>query len=212
MAEIIPAINVLDFNVLKERVRIAEQSACFIHIDVADGSFTPHAVWHNPAELRNFQSIAKLEIHLMVSNPDEQITNWLIPEVARIITHAEVARDPQNIIDQCHSKHIEAGISICPDTSWEELALFFGHADILQLLAVTPGPSGQVFDLRTIEKIKNLKRVAPQMPLEIDGGIKIGVAHDCALAGADFLVVGSALFGEGVKFSGAFKRLTEDVA
>ncbi|MEK7150592.1 MAG: hypothetical protein AAB783_00110 [Patescibacteria group bacterium] len=209
--EIVPAINVSDFSVLKERIHIAQESAHIIHIDVADGSFTPHAVWNSPQDLQGFQSNVKLEIHLMVANPDEQISQWLIREVSRVIVHAEVSRDPQNIIQQCHAAHIEVGISICPDTSWEKLTPFVGSADMLQLLAVMPGPSGQKFDARTIDKLKNLRQIAPDMLLEVDGGIKVGVARQCQLAGANLLVAGSALFGDGVDFKEAFIKLNKDV-
>ncbi len=209
--EIVPAINVSDFSVLKERIHLAQESARIIHIDVADGSFTPHAVWNNSRDLQGFQSNAKLEVHLMVANPDEQISEWLTREVSRVIVHAEASRDPQNIIEKCQAAHIEAGISICPDTSWEELIPFVGRADMLQLLAVMPGPSGQEFDIRTIDKLINLRKLAPDILIEVDGGVKVGVARQCQLAGADLLVAGSALFGEGVDFKEAFIKLSKDV-
>jgi ribulose-phosphate 3-epimerase len=207
-----PVVNVLDFKELERRIRLSERHSQWVHIDVADGTFTPHAVWHNAQELHGFQTTAAIEIHLMVARPEEKIVEWFMPEVARIIFHIEAARDAAGIIQKTHEAHIESGVAICPDTSWEALLPFVGEADLFQTLAVMPGPSGQAFDRRILEKLKHLRKIAKGTLLEVDGGVHAGIARECRDAGANIIVAGSALFGEGIDFDAAFLKLSDDVA
>lgn len=213
MIEIVPAINVADFTEVVRRIRIAEHVARTVHIDVADGTFTPQAMWHRAEDLKNFQTPLAVEIHLMITSPEEKIAAWFLPAVSRIIFHVEAARDSGKLIESCHAAKKQAGVAIRPDTSWELLLPFARSADLLQTLAVNPGPSGQTFDPQTLEKIKNLRTTAPDAVIEVDGGLGApGVARACRDAGATLLVEGAALFGDGVVFNEAFSRLEQDVA
>ncbi len=212
MAEIVPAINVESFEEVVRRIRIAELHMRWVHIDVADGSFTPRAVWHNAEELKNFQTPLFIEIHFMVDEPEEKIAPWLLTPAKKIIFHIESARDVDRVIDDIHGARKEAALAVRPDTSWEALVPYAGRVDMLQTLAVPPGPSGQEFDPRTIEKIKNLRARFPKTPIEVDGGVRVGVARACADAGADFIVVGSSLFSPESKFQEKLKALRDDIA
>lgn len=213
MTEIIPAINVRGFKEVAQRIRVCEGHVRAVHIDVADGTFTPKAVWHNAEDLRGFKTPLIIEIHLMVENLEEKMHAWFIPEVRRIIFHHEVARDTKELIDFCHSARKEAGVAICPDTPWEVLMPSVGQADILQMLAVAPGPSGQPFDRRVLDKIRNLRAYAPaSMLLEVDGGIKPGIAKECRDTGANFLVAGSTLFNRERSFKQSLRLLNDDLA
>lgn len=211
MAEIIPVVNVTNFAQLEERIRIAEKFARWIHIDVADGTFTKVILWHNARELKNFKSSAKLEIHLMAANPEEKISEWLAPNISRVIFHYETAIDADGIIERTHKADIESGIAICRGISPDVLLPFVGKADLFQTLAVTPGPSGQEFDPVTIDKIKRLRVLAPRVPIEVDGGIKVGVVRECVRAGAMFLAAGHALFSESGSFEENMQKLVHDI-
>jgi ribulose-phosphate 3-epimerase len=211
MAEIIPSINVTDFAHLEERIRIAEKSAGWVHIDVTDGTFTKVVLWHNAQELQDFKSSAKIEVHLMIANPEEKLSEWLMPNISRIIFHAEAAIDADGIIERTHKAHIESGIAICRGTSPDVLLPFIGKADLFQTLAVTPGPSGQEFDPMIIEKIKRLHAMAPRIPIEVDGGIKVGIAKECVHAGATFLTAEHALFNDTGTFEENMKKLSHDI-
>jgi ribulose-phosphate 3-epimerase len=212
MTEIVPAINVRTFAEVTERIRTAEKHARWIHIDVADGSWTPDAVWHNAKDFLNFSSPASIEIHLMVADPMVQMLEWLKTPMARMIFHIETAEDPRRMIGLLRDAGKEAGLAVSPLTAPDRLLPYTDDVQLLQLLAVSPGPSGQGFDQRTLEKIAFLRERAPHVPVEVDGGIKEGVAKACAHAGAAYLVAGSALFSTSLPFGEAFERLRGDVA
>src|SRR3989344_6512661 len=211
MAEIIPAINVEDFAEVKRRIALVADRARIAHIDVADGTFTQSIVWQNAADLVAYAPPIALEIHFMVASPEKKIDAWFLPAVRRIIFHAEAAADSARLIERCHNAHTEAGVAIRPDTPCDVLYPFLDSADLLQILAVIPGPSGQAFDARMLEKIAVLRARAPKKIIEIDGGIKAGIARSCAFAGADLIVAGSALFGHGIDFNKTVFEFSDDI-
>ncbi len=212
MTEIVPAINVRTFAEVEKQIRIAEKYARWIHVDVADGSFTPDAVWHDARDLLNFTSSASIEIHLMVTDPMSKIIEWLKTPMARLIFHIETTDDPRGIIRMLREAGVEAGLAIAPQTAPDILLPYADDVQLFQTLAVSPGPAGQSFDKNTLEKIAFLRAHAPNVPIEVDGGIKEGVAKSCAHAGASFVVVGSALFLGDSTFGESFEKLQRDVA
>ena len=210
MVEILPSINFSTFEEVKKYIRLVEPYVTWVHIDVADGTFTPHAVWHDAADLKDFTTPLKIEIHFMVMEPEKKIFDWLLPNISRIIFHQEATREADSLIERCHEAKLEVGVAIRPDTSWEALKPFIGKADLLQVLAVMPGSSGQEFYPDMFEKIKNLYSFATTMPIEVDGGIKVGVARECVQAGATHLVAGAQLFSSGMPFEEALRALQAD--
>lgn len=212
MTEIVPAINVRTFTEVEARIRAVENHARWIHIDVADGSWTPEAVWHDAKDFLDFTSPASIEIHLMVTDPMTKIIEWLKTPMARLIFHIEAAEDPRRMIRMLREAGKEAGLAILPPTMPDLLLSYADDVQLFQILAVSPGPSGQSFDQHTLQKIAFLHERAPLVPIEVDGGIKEGVAKACAHAGAAYLVAGSALFGGPLPFDQAFERLRGDVA
>ncbi|MEK7631024.1 MAG: hypothetical protein AAB417_03295 [Patescibacteria group bacterium] len=211
MTEIVPAINVRTFAEVKERIRTAEKYARWVHIDVADGTWTPDTVWHDAKEFFGFTSPVSIEIHLMVTNPMAKMVEWLKTPMARLIFHIEEAEDPRRMIRMIRDAGKEAGLAVAPPTAPDLLLPYADDVQLFQILAVSPGPSGQGFDQKTLEKIAFLRERAPHLPIEVDGGIKIGIAKTCAHAGASYLVAGSALFAGDLPFVESFERLRGDV-
>ena len=195
MVEIIPAINAKTWEEARDKIRRVEHYTKWIHLDVADGTFTKNTLWHNPLDLVGFETVAKLEIHLMEDHPEERFEAWLLPQVKRIIVHEEVVHDFDFIVSECHREKVEAGIAIAPDTSWTRLKPYIGKADLLQVLAVHPGLAGQEFQAHNYSKIKHLRALCPDCKIEVDGGVKLGVARLAAEAGADILAAASSVFG-----------------
>lgn len=210
MIEIIPAINVDNFEEATRRIKLASEVCSMVHIDIADGTFTPHPTWFNPSDLAHFESPVQIEMHFMVKDPELKLQPWLLPNVQRVLFHIESTKSPEIVLDQCRKASKEVGLCMRTGTNWQELVPFIGRVDCMQTLAVMPGPSGQSFTQETLEVLKELRFLAPSMPLEVDGGIRVGVARSCALAGATRLVAGSALFGEGIDFKEAFHALKDD--
>lgn len=194
MAEIIPVINTETFEEVKRKVVMLEPHASWVHIDVADGTFTPNILWHRSEDLLDLKTTLFVELHLMLGKIDEKIGGWLKPNVHRTIFHLEAVRNPDTVMDACHEAGIEAGLAIKPETDCTLLKPFFKEADLLQILAVSPGKTGQVFNEAMIEKIRKLRTLAPQAVIEVDGGVNADVARRAAHAGANLLAAGHVLF------------------
>lgn len=194
MVEIIPAVNAETWEEVVKKIRLVEPFADWIHIDVADGSFTPNSLWHNPLDLVGFNTPAKIEIHLMEDRPEERIEAWLLRPVSRVIVHYEVTHDLDFVIKEIKKEKMEIGLSVRSHTSWTALKPFAGKVDLLQILAVHPGISGQEFEHHNISKIKHLRASAPKAIIEVDGGITPKVADECVKAGANILASASYIF------------------
>lgn len=192
--EIIPSINVSDFKELKKQLKLVEPLAHWAHIDVSDGIFTKHISWHDSKDLIELKTKLKLEVHLMVENPEKTIDEWLLKSVNRVIFHQEATKSHQFLIDKIHEAKKEVGIAIRPETPWLKLFPYLDKADILQLLAVNPGPSGQEFNDEILHKLGHIRQVAPRAIIEIDGGVNKSVARRCIAEGVNLLVAGSYLF------------------
>ncbi len=194
MIEIIPSINVSDFEEAKKRIKLVEKNVSWVHLDVSDGVFTKHVSWHDPKDLIDFKSKVKIEVHLMVDQPEKDIDRWILPSVSRIIFHQEATKNHELLINKIHEAEKEVGIAIKPDTSWLKLFPFLDKVEVLQLLAVQPGPSGQEFDEEIYHKIGHVHSLCPKCMIEVDGGINAQTIKQCVKEGANLLVAGKAIF------------------
>ena len=193
--EIIPAINVVSFEELQKRVRQVEPYVKWVHLDVADGTFTKNSIWHNPEDILKLRTPLFIELHLMITSIDERMQEWLKPNVTRAIFHVEAAKDPSAIIDICHRAGKEVGIAFLPETEPELVFPFARKADMVQVLAVTPGEAGQKFQDHTLQKILALRNYCPTCPLEVDGGVTQELAPQLIKSGATILVAATVIFG-----------------
>lgn len=192
--EIIPAINAKTFEEVKEKIRMVEPYVSWVHLDVADGSFTDAILWHNPEDLFQLRTPLFIEVHLMLDRIDERIDAWLEPNVRRIIFHREASRDPNTVIAACRAADIQVGISLRPDTPIETVLPYAEKVDLVQTLAVIPGTSGQKFRMDTLQKITALRRACALCLVEVDGGVDVATAPAIIQAGASLLVAGFAIF------------------
>lgn len=194
VVEVIPAINAETWSEVVEKVRLVEPYASWVHIDVADGTFTPNTLWHDPADLVGFETKCRVEIHRMTDRPEDRLDAWLVGPVERFIVQCEVARDLNVILAECRKREVQVGLSADSHTPWERLQPFVHSVDLLQVLAVHAGKGGQEFERHNIEKIKHLRAFAPKAIIEVDGGIVPDIADDCARAGANILAAGHYIF------------------
>lgn len=192
--EVIPAINAQTWEEAKEKIRRVEHHTKWIHLDIADGTFTKNTLWHNPLDLVGFETVSKLEIHLMEDHPEDRFEAWFLSRVGRIIVHEETVHDFDFILGKCRKENVEAGVAVATDTSWTRLEPYIGKADLFQILAVHPGLAGQEFQAHNYSKIKHLRALCSDCKIEVDGGVKIGVARHAAEMGADVLVAASGIF------------------
>ena len=190
MAEIIPSINSPTFEEVQEKIKKVEPYVRWAHLDVTDGVFSKHLTWHDPQDLPRLETKLKLEVHLMIEEPEKAVDQWLTEPIKRVIVHLEAAKDLDFIIDKCRKSGKEIGIAINPETFWGKLIPFLDKVDLVQILAVNPGPPGQKMQEGILDKLTHLRKACPDCQIEIDGGVNpetIEIAHK---AGADLFISG----------------------
>lgn len=192
--EITPSINTDTFEEVKEKTRMIEPYVSWVHLDVADGTFTKTVTWHEPADLLSLETSLNIEVHLMINNIEERLDNWLIAPVKRIFFHLNASRAPDFVIEKIKEAGKEPGIAISPDESWTKAAHFKGKVNIFQILGVHPGPAGQKATKETFERIKEMRKFCPSCIIEVDGGMNKETIKQSKEAGADIIVAASAVF------------------
>ncbi len=184
----------------------------WVHLDVTDGAFTKTISWNNPEDLKSIKTNLGLEVHLMVENPEAVLGAWLEAlSVAttggkRVIIHFEVMSDPAYILAECQKFGVEAGLALKPNTNLELVSVYLRSFALVQILAVMPGPSGQIFKPEVLDKIKFLRSKSVNVIIEVDGGMNPATAHAVKEAGANIIVSGSYIWGNPAPAS-AYEKL-----
>ena len=201
--KIAPSILSADFMNLERDIRTIEAGgAGYIHVDVMDGHFVPNLTIGVP-HVKQLKRVANipLDVHLMISNPLDQL-DWYLDAGADIVTvHAEAAAGYQleQAVSRIHAAGAKAAASVKPHTPVEVLAPVMEQLDMVLVMSVEPGFSGQSYiegSDRKVARVVELARAVGASPLiEVDGGISASTAPLVAAAGADVLVCGSAVCG-----------------
>ncbi len=180
--------------------RVEQAGVDLIHIDVMDGHFVPNLTM-GPFIVERIKEITKvpLDIHLMIENPDKYVESFTRKtEKDDILTfHIEATDDPLNVINLIKDRGIKAGIAINPDTDEQTVAKLLESIDILLVMTVYPGFSGQAFKKYVCNKLKKLREMAPEnLDIEVDGGIKPETIPDAASAGANVFAAATSIFAK----------------
>ncbi|HVT87412.1 MAG TPA: ribulose-phosphate 3-epimerase [Tepidisphaeraceae bacterium] len=196
---IAPSILAADFARLgAEAADVEKAGADLLHVDIMDGHFVPNLTMGPDIVMALARSSGLMQdVHLMVSNPDEHIDLFAKAGAKNMTFHIEVRNGASavDLIKRIHDLGCTAGVSLNPATPVEDLTPILGHADMILVMSVVPGFTGQAFMPEVLEKVKALHdRMGPHQRLEIDGGIGIRTAHQALEAGADVLVAGAAVF------------------
>ncbi len=201
MPLIAPSILSADFLHLGRDITMLNQSDCdWIHVDVMDGHFVPNLSFGFPI-IKAVKSIAEkpLDVHLMISNPQEYIEKYAAVGADWITVHAEVCAHLHRVVQQIKSTGAKAGVSLNPHTSIANLDYIIGDLDLVLIMSVNPGFGGQQFIDTTYEKITALKKLIRQTNskalIQVDGGVSRHNIKELMAAGADVFVAGSAIFG-----------------
>lgn len=194
MPEIIPSINVSTFAEVQERIAKVESYVSWCHLDVTDGVFSKHETWRDPADLPRLKAKLNIEVHLMVEKPEEAIERWLVKPIKRAIVHLETLSDPELIIKKCYDAGIQVGFAIRPDTPVSLVDVWLEKVDMILLLRVQPGASGQTMQSEMLGEIAHVRSVCPGCIIEVDGGVSVDNAKRTADAGVNLLVAGGAIF------------------
>lgn len=201
MTEIIPAINSENFQDIKEKIQRVQGLARWVHIDIADSTFTKNKLWNNPEELKNHLADKKdapmVEVHLMVENPETVAEKWIAAGARRIIVHIETIKNFALIKAMSDKARVFFMLAIAPQTDVTELDKYFDKNIVnYQVLAVHPGLPGQSFIESSYEKLRYIRKHCPHCDMEIDGGVNADNIKKCYTAGANLFVSASAIFNE----------------
>lgn len=196
---IAPSILSADLARLGDDVRaVLDAGADVIHFDVMDNHYVPNLTF-GPAvltALRKFGISAPVDVHLMVSPVDALIEGFAKAGAASITFHPEASLHVDRSLALIRSFGIKSGLALNPATSLSWLDYLWDKLDMVCLMSVNPGFGGQQFIPAVLDKIKELRRIAPEdFIIEVDGGVKVSNIREIAGAGANMFVAGSAIFG-----------------
>ena len=193
MSHIIPAILTDDSKALETMARQSASFTNFVQIDIMDGKFVPSrsVTWQQLSTINlNFT----WEAHLMVTQPEEYLAGFKKARASRIIFHYEATRAPQKVIKSIRSLGLEVGIAINPGTPTSAILPLANLVDIVLFLSVNPGFYGGKFIPAVLDKIREFRKLRPEVETGIDGGIKENNIVEIANTGVNCICVGSAIF------------------
>ena len=218
MIGLVPSILSADFTRLGEQVRESEAGgAQRIQIDVMDGHFVPN-ITMGPmiVEATRRSTGLPLEAHLMITNPQDYIESFAKAGADVIIVHQEVCSHLHRVIQQIKATGKQVGVALNPSTPIWVLQDMLSLLNLVLIMTVNPGFGGQSFIPEMLPKIANLRQMLTQRGLrcdiEVDGGIHEETVPRVVKAGANLLVVGSAVYNEKESVAMALSRLRNATA
>ena len=200
MKIIAPSMLSCNFGKLVEEIEMVNQSeAGWFHLDIMDGVFVPNITFGTPIlEVFNKYATKHLDAHLMIVNPENYIEKFVSLGAKTITVHFEACNDLINTINQIKKLDVKAGIAINPDTPVSSLESIISEIDLVCLMSVFPGFSGQKFIPETFVRLEKLKKIITKnhskAMIQIDGGVDLDNASKLVSLGADILVAGSFVF------------------
>jgi ribulose-phosphate 3-epimerase len=211
---IAPSILSADFGRLAEEVRsITDAGADLVHVDVMDGHFVPNLTIGPPVvrAIRKATTLP-LDVHLMIEHPERWVGEYAAAGADIICVHAEAAVHLHRTIQAIRAAGKKAAVALNPATPLDHLRYVLDLVDMVLVMSVNPGFGGQSFIPQVIDKIAALRAEADErgltLDIEVDGGIKVDNVDVVARAGANVIVSGSGIFGEG-DYRGTISRMRE---
>ncbi len=207
--EIIPAILPMTFTEIEEKLHLITGQVKTVQIDVCDGQFVQNATWpyrkhddsfdrilHEEEGLPGWQDF-DFEIDLMANSPEEVVDEWVVAGAARIIIHAEAKGDISKAVGILEGR-VEIGLALSMETPLSFIQEYRDRIACIQLMGIdNVGFQHQAFDEQVLGRVKEARMMYPGLPISVDGGVSLETAPKLVAAGADRLVIGSAIFNSG---------------
>lgn len=214
MKEIIPAILPKNFEDLKSKIGQMRGLVPLVQVDLCDGIFVPAVTWPfrdqdarsadeilNEREGMPYWDEINFEFDLMVSDAVENLEKYIKLGARRLVFHMEAVGDAQEFrefiegMDMYVKENLDIGVALNNDTDLEIIEPFIHDIDFVQLMGIKEiGKQGEPFDERVLERIEQLKAKHPDIVISVDGAVNEDSAERLLAAGADRLVIGSAIW------------------
>lgn len=192
-----PSILSADFLRLGEAIHMVEESeAEWVHCDIMDGHFVPNISYGIPVVKAVRPATKKVvDCHLMIEHPELYVGAFADAGADMITVHQEACTHLDRQVAQIHDLGCKAGVALNPATPVETLVDVLHAVDMVLIMSVNPGFGGQKFIPRALDKVRRLRALAPDLLIQVDGGVNAETGAQLVAAGADVLVAGSYVFG-----------------
>jgi ribulose-phosphate 3-epimerase len=200
---IAPSLLSADFARLADALAIAEEGgADLVHVDVMDGHFVPNLTI-GPPVVRALKRATRLplDVHLMIEKPEETLEKYIDAGADWISVHVEATRHLQRCLGLIRRGGAKAGAAVNPGTPVAALAAAWEEMDFALVMSVNPGWGGQPFLRSSVARVRraheNAASAGARAAIEVDGGVDAGNVGELVEAGAEILVAGTAIYGQG---------------
>ncbi len=196
-----PSLLSANFGNLAAEIKdVSKLGADWFHVDIMDGSFVPPITFgDNMVQTAKANSSLPLDVHLMIVKPDNHFQSFKDAGADRITIHIETVDDPKASLNKIKSLGMKCGLTLKPATPVASIEPYIELCDLILVMSVNPGWSGQKFIPESLAKIERVRSLIEQRHLktliQVDGGINDITGAECVRAGAEVLVAGSFVFG-----------------